>query len=86
MNRLLVGCSMLCCLALQPVSASANGEPEADGNPPVILWIATKTTYGYDNRFLKYPSMSACNEAMTEEKSRASADTELWCAAAPPGR
>lgn len=87
MNHLMhFSAGIACCLALQIPTALADVTVEAGpgtGSTPTTLWISTKTTYGYDNRYLKYPDKADCLAAMQEEKARASAETEIWCAVAP---
>lgn len=90
MNRLMLssaGFGIACCLALQmPIALAADTTVTAGANTsgtPTTLWISTKTQYGYDTRYLKYPDKADCLAALQQEKGRASAETEIWCAAAP---
>lgn len=89
MNRLMhfsAGFGIACCLALPTPAISADITVAAETgtrDTPTTLWISTKTTYGYDNRYLKYPNKADCLEALQQEKARVTAETEVWCAAAP---
>lgn len=85
MNHLMhFSAGIACCLALQIPVALADVTVEAGpGASPTILWISTKTTYGYDTRYLKYPDKADCLAALQQETARVTADTEIWCAAAP---
>lgn len=90
MNHLMrthAGLPIACWLALQAPNALAADITVTAGastsGTPTTLWISTKTQYGYDTRYLKYPDKADCLEALQQEKARVSAETEVWCAAAP---
>ena len=43
------------------------------------LWISTKTQFGYNTTFIRFPSLESCQASLIERKKKLIPDTEIWC-------
>ncbi len=85
MNRL-ARLGLVCGLLLLPTARAADiaiSDSNSSGGPVATLWIMTKTTFGYDSRYLRYPDMASCQQALAQQQEPATPGTERWCAATP---
>lgn len=67
-------------MSAEPVAGSAPAaEVATAAEPKAILWIVTKSEFGYNNRFIEYANLAGCEKAWQAERAKASADAQVWC-------
>jgi hypothetical protein len=59
--------------------ASLSGNLFAENAKEATLWISTKTQFGYNTTFIRFPSLETCQAELNSRTKILSPNTEIWC-------
>jgi len=59
--------------------ASLSGNLFAENIKDAMLWISTKTQFGYNTTFIRFPSLETCQAELNSRTKEISPNTEIWC-------